>query len=170
MLEKFYNNNVNLIQKVEKASQTNDDELVHRLIHTLKGVSGNLGMLELFETAKSVELGIKEKGIINIDSELKQIENILDPILESCKNVFKNNISDEIEFISIEEYFKEIKIIENMIIDYNPEAIDQLEKIKITNRIDIYEELKDNLQKYDFDSALEIIKDVIKSYENETST
>ena len=73
VLEKFYNNNQNFIDEIKATLEKEDHETAQRLIHTLKGVSGNIGADSLHENTKLVEASIHEKDSEKIEDGLNKM-------------------------------------------------------------------------------------------------
>lgn len=69
LLEKFYDNNINVIEQIKTAMHNGDKELSVRLAHTVKGVAGNLGAVELNLIAAKIEAALKNDQLV-ADSEL----------------------------------------------------------------------------------------------------
>ena len=68
-------------------------ELEHaqRLAHSLKGASGSLGAEELQAEAAAVELLIKEQKTDDIESELEQLDLVLQPLLIEVSQWLSND-------------------------------------------------------------------------------
>ena len=69
LLEKFYDNNINVIEQIKTAMHNGDKELSVRLAHTVKGVAGNLGAVELNLIAAKIEAALKNDQLV-ADSDL----------------------------------------------------------------------------------------------------
>jgi HPt (histidine-containing phosphotransfer) domain-containing protein len=71
------------LQKIEACRQNNEFELLSRLAHNLKGVSANLGAMQLSEQAGELEK--------NIDSGLSgEIKHIIDRVRAAATDFHKN--------------------------------------------------------------------------------
>ena len=64
-------------------AQAEDLERAHRLVHTIKGVAGNLGAKELFEVARALEMAIKQDNRDVWSERLANFERALAQVLES---------------------------------------------------------------------------------------
>jgi polar amino acid transport system substrate-binding protein len=79
LLVKFYRGNQAITDQIQEALDKSDIELAERLAHTLKGVSGNIGAVDIPETAETVEMRIKDgnlDGISDLIQTLKKKVNI----------------------------------------------------------------------------------------------
>ena len=61
ILLSFYSDNEDMVDQIKDALAKDDIELVHRLAHTLKGVSGNVTAKNAFTHAESLESAVKKK-------------------------------------------------------------------------------------------------------------
>lgn len=63
----------------------NTDELIIK-VHKLKGVSGNLGMTELYELAEDVITRLRNGSYDGVEELLKQINSVYDRICDAIRN------------------------------------------------------------------------------------
>jgi len=80
LIVSFREDNLTTIDNIRHALETNDQDLARRLVHTLKGVSGNIGAEPLYDTSKKLEIAIKEQNKPAADTLLeiakKEIEDV----------------------------------------------------------------------------------------------
>ncbi|MFK5854737.1 MAG: tetratricopeptide repeat protein [Bacteroidota bacterium] len=164
ILEKFYNNNQNFVSEIKTTLDKDDQETAQRLIHTLKGVSGNIGADSLHEIAKIVEVSIHEKdskkiedGINKLDVELKELfENI------SAKlNFDKKTVTKELNIKLVKEIIPNLT---QLLEEKKPKAkvlVKELEEAGLSG--DLFEEMKTKLNKYDFKNALALLNKIEKT-------
>lgn len=163
ILEKFYLNNQNFIIEIKTLLEKGEQETAERLIHTLKGVSGNIGADSLHENTKIVEESIHEKDSGKIEVGLNKLEVEL-------KELFDNisvNLDFEVKSYDLgldSELIKElIPKVKQQLKDKNPKAkvlIKDLEEAGMSG--DLFEEMKSKLSKYDFKSALIVLEEIEK--------
>lgn len=60
LLVRFRKDHANMANKIDGALKKGDIETVMRMIHTVKGVSGNIGLLPLHQAAKALEKAVKD--------------------------------------------------------------------------------------------------------------
>ena len=65
--------------------EKNTDELIMK-VHKLKGVSGNLGMTELYELAEDVIARLRNGSYDGVEELLKQINSVYDRICDAIRN------------------------------------------------------------------------------------
>jgi HPt (histidine-containing phosphotransfer) domain-containing protein len=75
--------------KLESAVQQGNIQRVVELSHTLKGSSGNLGFMDIFEKAKEIEAKARENIIDGAELSIQSIKGMIEQIsqdYESKKN------------------------------------------------------------------------------------
>ncbi|NQU64526.1 MAG: response regulator [SAR324 cluster bacterium] len=90
LLVKFQRDNQQLTAQISQALHTENAELAHRLVHTVKGIAGNLGALDLQAAAVKLEAVMKQgkltetlKLLEAFDSELKIVIDGLKQLAET---------------------------------------------------------------------------------------
>ena len=68
-------------------AQTSDLESANRLVHSIKGVAGNLGATELFKMARELETAIKQNNAASWSERLVGFEKALQQVLESVDSL-----------------------------------------------------------------------------------
>lgn len=154
ILEKFYNNNQNFIINLKKVLESNDYETAHRMIHTMKGVTGNIGADEAHMLTKNIEKSILGKD----DSKaLSEIENLNVLILDIFKNI-KSNLSYGKRPVSPTIDKGKAKIIfiklKKEISNRNPKAKTSIQELLQSGFEGVnYNKLANQLNDYDFKNA-----------------
>ncbi|MFC1853767.1 response regulator [candidate division CSSED10-310 bacterium] len=77
-------------EKIEAALQQDDLSLANQLVHTLKGVSGNISAVELYQAAVELEKEVKQKHTDRLDSLLTDLRNALNRVLHSVQSLEQN--------------------------------------------------------------------------------
>ncbi|MEN8256331.1 MAG: response regulator [Thermodesulfobacteriota bacterium] len=91
LLAEFSADNENVIGDMHSYFQAGQTEKVIHIIHTLKGVAGNLGASGLEETAKAVEHSLRWEGSMPSD-RMASLESRLHEVLEGVRRyVLRNN-------------------------------------------------------------------------------
>ena len=164
ILEKFYNNNQNIIAEIKITLEKEDYETAKRLIHTLKGVSGNIGADSLHESTKLVEASIHEKdsgkiekGLNKLDAELKELFGNISVNLDFSKKPESQELN--IEFVN--EIIPNLK---QLLEEKKPKAkvlVKELEEAGLSG--DLFDEMNTKLNKYDFKNAIVLLNEIEKS-------
>ncbi|MFC2085376.1 tetratricopeptide repeat protein [Bacteroidota bacterium] len=163
LLEKFYKSNINFEEEIKKAVTGGDSELSVRLAHTLKGVSGNLGAMELFAEAKELEADLKDNEGKEFEHLLHNVMNKLEVVLKSINEKILVEGSEETkQTISKEELIVKSQRLKAMLENYDSDAV------KVINEIGVIEgfenemkELEQKVSGYEFDKALEILNRIL---------
>jgi HPt (histidine-containing phosphotransfer) domain-containing protein len=167
LLIKFSKNYSNFITEIKKANTAGDKELVKRMLHTFKGVSGSLGATKLNKAAEHLEQQMvdDDSGIIKY---LEDFEVAFIPVMEEVqhyaqqieKQEVENKESDhsEMDVEKISQILDELKV---QLADDDMDAKDTLKEIQKQNGIHKYKQLitevEEKLEEYDFEEALEVV-------------
>jgi PAS domain S-box-containing protein len=172
ILLNFYDSNTNIIEQIKQAYKTNNEELALRLVHTIKGVSGNIGANNLHISTKELEDALKNKNYTSLEELLRLYSIELNKVLDSIKNYKENikensekNISNISEDISVNIPILKSKLDELIVLiqDNDMDAETKLTELNDIDGIQKYnkqiEDIKNTLGSYDFDKALDFVKD-----------
>ena len=85
LLKEFLAENTDSMPRIRKALSHGNMEYAASLIHTIKGVSGNIGATRVFQSAKSLESGLQD-GLLR-ENLLAKLENDLAEVMESARFV-----------------------------------------------------------------------------------
>lgn len=166
ILGKYLNNYSDFIKNLRLLLKKKDKGVIERDIHTLKGVSGNIGAFRTHELCKEIEKAYKNKeDILKLDSFINLDQNLRKDISE-ISNLLKNtkDESTDDKIFSIEDLLPKLEILFNQLDDFETDSKQTFEDISSSlkhyeiNNIDI---LKTHINNYDFDEALEICEVII---------
>jgi HPt (histidine-containing phosphotransfer) domain-containing protein len=87
LLISFRQENLETMRTLHEAIAQGDDQLVQRIIHTVKGVGGNLGATELARTALSLEEALKNGDGDTLLLRLAAFEKSLALLLDSIRTM-----------------------------------------------------------------------------------
>lgn len=136
------------------------------IVHPLKGLSGNLGAISLFEASKKLDSVILKYDNTLHNAILAKFANEIDKVLNDLKKLQsdrkkvepkkKINVSDK----NKEAIFKELKeAIEAQNPKKSKEAAEQLKNIKLSEEDeDLVTRIESSLSKYNFKEAESLIK------------
>jgi len=177
ILIRFKKNNIETNNKIQKAFDDNNIELLKRIFHTLKGSSANVGALNLCNIASELEnkTNQKEKSILfdleSINELKKEISNVIKQIelLEDTKPKNSNdNIQTQNNFYNSKEFDKDkflidLKQISESIEFGEPDNINKEVKkfqkyIKDDNSNNLYNSILESIEDFDYDEAMERVK------------
>ncbi|MCF6268238.1 MAG: PAS domain S-box protein [Melioribacteraceae bacterium] len=156
LLEKFLNNS-DFEKKMNKALEEGDRELAIRLIHTLKGNAGLLGMNELKEVTDSAQNALLKDKNLDVGKFINGILVKLSPILNALKLLFvKEEEKYSIKYIEdVEDKLNELKSLLEL---HDSDAIELVNDIgSIIGFENEMVELKKTIENYQFEKGLEIL-------------
>ncbi len=164
ILKKYADNNENLRKTIEQLESVKDDQSIHRLIHTLKGVSGNIGASETYLLTKQVEVEHKTKEIFETSSFSKLEQSVMFDIKQIREFVSNVKFENKGNLISLDESLIKLNSLLELLDDNDTESKKVLEELKFT--LDHYHikssgTLEEFINGYDFDEAMRICKKII---------
>lgn len=94
LLQKFYSNHCSCADQLRMYLDSEQMDEASRLVHTIKGVSANLGMQVLHDNALELEVQIK-KGMIKDTRVLKRFENEVIAVCNSLQDMLERDLDDK---------------------------------------------------------------------------
>jgi CheY-like chemotaxis protein/HPt (histidine-containing phosphotransfer) domain-containing protein len=85
LLKAFSSEFANTMKELRNALGDQEMEVAHRLVHTLKGVAGNISAKDLQAEAQELEIAIKQGVLDRCDILLGNVEKALGQVLESIR-------------------------------------------------------------------------------------
>lgn len=73
------------LSNMESAVKAGDSDAAAKAAHSIKGASGNLGIMDIYELAKAVEGELRNNNLAGIDSQLKEIRGKLESLEKLLK-------------------------------------------------------------------------------------
>jgi len=133
VLAKFVENQGNADKRIRQAIEAGDYDAAVRLAHTLKGVSGNVGALDLHAHAIRVESCLKEENTNQINSVLQELTTSLQQTCQTLKPILDETdhktLSDNLE-INLADLAPRIKKLHQCLLDWDMDAQSVLEEIR----------------------------------------
>jgi HPt (histidine-containing phosphotransfer) domain-containing protein len=71
------------LNKLQSAIEDGDTEKIARVAHSIKGTSANLGLTEIFECVKRIEISIQNSDLYGATGAAKRINKQLDEIAKA---------------------------------------------------------------------------------------
>ncbi len=93
LLEKFSLNQADTDKKIKEALGVKDMETAARIAHTIKGVAGNIGARQLYETASQLDTAIKEEAMNLVQTLVPQFSGNLGIVIRGIIELKKNSES-----------------------------------------------------------------------------
>ncbi|TMP03348.1 two-component system sensor histidine kinase/response regulator [Pseudoalteromonas sp. S3178] len=165
-IKKFINDNNKRFEVLftEKLSNIKD---VHSLIHTLKGVAGNLGLTTLMKLLASLEQQQTDELLIstleNIKNELAVISKLLDN--NDCPEPEKPQSNTDENTLSTAEIETLCKTLSQdaQNAELNDDLLAKLQRNVSANLQDEVNEIVDAFDDFDFDSAQTMLENLLKN-------
>ncbi len=73
------------LSNMESAVNSGDADAAAKAAHSIKGASGNLGIMDIFELTKSVEAELRNNNLAGIEDQLKEIRDKLETLEKLVK-------------------------------------------------------------------------------------
>ena len=168
LLVNLYENNLNLVEQIKSAIRNKEQELSVRLAHTIKGVAGNLGVIELNKSAavleaklKKVEIEQGDADLVEFESKLDLVLNELSPWILSRKKAVK---VDDGGVLDVEKFKEKIEVLKKMLVDNDFECGEKIAEILEMSGIGNYREILNAVENaannYEFDDAISKINEI----------
>ncbi len=173
----FRADNRETAQQLRQAFTVNDPERISQLAHGLKGSAANIGATELNRTAQALEDACRDFPAAvepaRLEGLIANVASALDQVLESIRSLEESGTSDAAETISAETGPPVDALLQQL-----AEAIDRADPEQIMEimpavrqqaarcgHIDPFrlKTLEDQVNRYDYDQALETIRKIRKS-------
>ncbi|MBN1469853.1 MAG: response regulator [Fusobacteriaceae bacterium] len=161
ILEKFLNNNKNFISILKDNLEKDELDEAIRNIHTLKGVSGNLGSKIIYQLCLDFEKELKENSKLNLN-EIKRLEYYLNESFQEINSLLEIKEKDSVveNYVVLEEEVFEEKLIN---------LFEALKGYNVKGE-EIFKEINYNLIEKGFESEVHLIEKLLGKYEYEEAT
>ncbi len=162
LLRQFYKDYHDVANKIRKLLENGDTETAQRLAHTIKGTGDNLGINNLHEISKTLEMTLKAgdnitpEQLTELEETVSNVMQILAPLNqeEPEKEDLTNNKTNLAELKTL------LPELENFLAEGDFQAAELLPKIKCNLSSDLqplYHQLEEQIDDYDFEKAQETL-------------
>jgi len=169
MLAKFVENQSNVDEKIQQAIDSGNNETSLRLAHTLKGVSANVGAIDLHALAKRVESCLEDKNASQINTALKELTILLRHTFQVIRSVIDatdHPIQTENVEIDPNDLAQRIKKIQQCLVDWDMDAQSVLDDIcqfvSGSAYADSFDHVSRYVKDYDYEKALAELNKIIQ--------
>lgn len=162
ILNKFAVNHSDAPQKIRQAIDNHDIETANRILHTMKGVSGNIGAKKIKDLTEQLEGMVRAKEAIVQTSQFQEFQEELKKTLTQISQILPNlnQQNNSAATLSKEAFIEKLTRLQEAIGSYDTQASELLMQIRNpTLAIELQEEanrMQKSLSDYNFDQALEI--------------
>ena len=161
LLIKFREGHGNFINEYQISLQSDDPEAAARLVHTLKGVAGNIGATEVHEACLSLEQAGKvsndNKRLLLQDVAVK-LETVIDGLADLDTTKRSNVMEEQVDQEQVNSVLTRLR---ELLEDNDADATELISELEDFPHSTIDPQFLNQLSKtvgqYDFDEALEIL-------------
>jgi PAS domain S-box-containing protein len=159
----FVKSNQNTYEQLIKAIDAGDIKLAHRTAHTLKSNAGQIGMTQLQNAAKAVELSLADGRDLSNKKQLGELESVLKLVLQELAPVLDDEDSKEIIMTAdVKKIRRIIKELEPLLDNRKPECVNMLDEVRTIPGSD---ELVEHIENYKFKQAIFELSNLKKEWE-----
>ena len=176
LLSGYAESNKDVIEVIKrKIKEKNWDDAL-RIAHTLKGVSGSIGVKDVFELSEKIEFKLKNKNIQGIEELFDLLDNMLCKVMEEIQSVLskKSQVVYDYNKGAPFNYELAINLLDKVIVlikEYDFEALETFEEFcSLPSVKQVSTQLSDISQKisdYNFDEALQLVMELKSDIEKQ---
>jgi len=175
LLAKFHRDYADATSQIKSALDGGEHELAQRLVHTVKGVSGSIGALDLENAASELETAVRQEATSGLEDLLSQFDTALNIVLDSIRNAV------DVDFKQEEDRSKgpvaDVADLQRLLLKLKPYVLDReakpckeiMKEISGYNWPDEYvqglKDLSRNVEKYKFKEGQELLSQIIERLE-----
>ena len=178
MLGNYYSRNKDVVSRIQTALSSGDTDLAKRTAHSLKSISGTLGVLEVPKNANALEGAIVEEQQEKINKLLLELGELLTPILQGLEksvlieiptNDVKVNESREnrVESINKEQFTRLFMELADALEAGHSRSKDKLAKLRDilpNNHNNSLDRILHNIEEFEFEEALEALSELASQF------
>jgi two-component system, sensor histidine kinase and response regulator len=168
----FLKNNKESANKIRDAFKKKDWESIMQLAHSLKGSAGNIGADKLYKAAQELETAGRER--VPTSALLDRVETALNQVLESLQMLADTSKTEPlagkergvVPGVDPAQVIPVLKQLANALDLAEPEEIRKhMEVIKKYLDISIFRNLENQVNDYEYDRALKMLKGIMEEME-----
>ena len=173
ILTGFLKNNKESANKIREAFDKKDWESLVQLVHSLKGSSGSIGADELYKAARELETAGREGAPTS--ALLERVETALNRVLESLQMLSDTSKTEplpgkerdtgpDVDPVQVMPVLKQLADALDLA---EPEEVKKhMEVVRKYLDISILENLEDQVNDYEYDKALKMLKGIMEKMES----
>ncbi len=175
ILQGFYRNNRDTIDKMKTALADEDWDELRQMAHSLKGSAANIGAESLQKTAKALEIASADETLRPPAPQvIDNLETSMKEVLESLASLLKpEKEKEEPEKIPVMNLAQALPVIQKLTESLelaDPENIQaSVQSMRPYLRRTVMQKLENNINDYEYDEALKILKEIIEQIQISSS-
>jgi PAS domain S-box-containing protein len=175
LLTKFHRDYADATSQIKSAFNNGNHELAQRLVHTVKGISGSIGALDLEIAASGLETALRQKPATSPADLLDAFDKELNVVLDSIRNHIVVDFKQETD--RSDRPVAGTALLKKMLQELRPYVLDREAKPcrEVTKEIADYtwpdeyvqglKNLSRYVEKYKFKEAQELLSQIIEQLE-----
>jgi len=168
-LRTFAEQNHDISARILQRFETGDKATAERMVHTLKGVAGNIGAARLHEAASALEKAIKGQGSEALEDVLDTLQSLIVPLIQNINMALPRSQGemglDEESALDSNAFATQLLELKRFIEEGNPAAVTCLQQAReIPGNEGFSHELSKlemQIEAYAFDDALCILEGLL---------
>jgi signal transduction histidine kinase/DNA-binding response OmpR family regulator/ligand-binding sensor domain-containing protein/HPt (histidine-containing phosphotransfer) domain-containing protein len=160
LLKKFIKNYEGFIPELTAKLNKNQMADAERMVHTLKGVSGNIGASKVFALNSQLNTKLKNNDINNLDAEIGELEKLLTTLISQLKTleILQEPVegSKSTEETSSMKFKNELIALKILIQENDFDSLEKADELKARMPNDLKKQMErvyDHLLDYNFTDA-----------------
>jgi CheY-like chemotaxis protein len=175
LLSKFHRDYADATSQIKSAFDKGEHEFAQRLVHTVKGVSGSIGALDLQNAASELETAVRQESARGLDDLLNQFDTALNIVLDSIRNAV--GVGSKQEEVRSNGPVVDVAVLQRLLLKLRPYILDREAKPckEIMKEIAGYtwpdeyvqglKDLSRHIGKYKFKEGQELLSQIIERLE-----
>jgi PAS domain S-box-containing protein len=175
LLAKFHRDCADATSRIKSALDNGEHELAQRLVHTVKGVAGSIGALDLENAASELEAAVGQKATRGLEDLLSQFHMALNIVLDSIRNAV--GVDSKSEEDRSTRPVADVAVLQRLLLKLRPYILDREAKPckEIMKEIAGYtwpdeyvqglKDLSRYVEKYKFKDGQELLSQIIERLE-----
>jgi CheY-like chemotaxis protein len=176
LLAKFHRDYADATSQIKSALDNGEHELAQRLVHTVKGVSGSIGALDLQNATSEMETAVRKVSASDLDNLLEQFETELNIVLDSISNAV--GVASKQEEDRSKGPVADVAVLQRLLLKLRPYVLEREAKPckEIVKEIDGYiwpdeyvqglKDLSRYVEKYKFNEGQELLSQIMERLES----
>jgi PAS domain S-box-containing protein len=170
LLSSYVESNKNVVELLKSKINEETWEEAVRIAHTLKSVSGSIGVKEISEISQTIEFNLQNKNIEGIEDLLNSLDNIVCKVIQDIESMFSSKKHETVNTgkeVAPLDYELAIKLLDKVIVLIAESDFESLETFdefcSLPNIKQVSKQLSNISKKiadYDFDVALQLVKEL----------
>jgi PAS domain S-box-containing protein len=172
LMSRFVKGYAGFADKIAEAVNRKDPETASRLAHSIKGVAGNIGAMDLSNAAMTLENCINDGDYRKVETAIHLLQKILKKNIESFAGVISGMEDPECageasDSLSIEEISPLVQKLYSLLADDDGDAVDYFFEVE-SKMYGVFDEisttaLKQAIGNFEFDKAAELLRNSAKN-------